>query len=725
MSKCILLYEEQRSKLFTDLGCSSAKIFLIGMPCSGKSTMGRIIAHNLNYLFIDVDVEITNEIHGSSIKQYIGQHGWQMFRLLELKVFKRVLEKISSSIEHVIISCGGGCVETEEVRHELSQQAYVIYVNRDLDSIREEYSKCEINDRPYMDLDKKFEERKVHYRQCSSYEFCQVKKDHDWKINEANLQQFIKTIIDKKPHLPVADDSFFLCSTYKNVLNVAKDEFASVVHGCDAIELRVDLLESYDIDFIGQQIAYIRKCTSLPIIYTIRSQTSYGTFENNEVTIFELLNYGIRFGCEFIDMEANWSDKIKRDWLHKIKNKHPYIIASLHLKLSAFDLTQVTNQCVGSGQVDVVKIAIDIDDNTSRIEEILEIFAELKTLLKQFDKHKVILIAMGNRGKLTRMLNRFMTPVTHELLPQRAAKGQLTVKQIQQARCALGLIDFKQYYLFGSPIQRSLSPCIHQTGFDYYHLPYKYELCETNDVSFAQKIMNQSDFGGASVSIPLKQDVFELLISDAKNRVSDSAKKIGAVNTVTKLQDGTFYGDNTDWIAIHKLLSEKMVTEGSALIIGAGGTARAALYALTQMEYVQVIYLYNPRTPEKANHLASTYNNPTIIPVTSDAVNKLKQICIVINTLPSSIHFTLDNLFFENISSSNDSSILLDANYVPYQTALIKQAQQYNWRIIYGIDMLIEQGLEQFQIWTGKATAVTPTIKETVRQRYYKTIDLN
>ncbi|CAF1074690.1 unnamed protein product [Didymodactylos carnosus] len=705
---------------------SNIRIFLIGMPCSGKSTIGRFIANKLKYLFIDVDKEIDKEIHGSSIKDYINQNGWQIFRSLELKVFKQIVQKTLLCKEHVVVSCGGGCIETAEVRDELCKQPYVIYINRDLDDIKMDYLKCTSNDRPHLDLNEKLQERKVYYRQCSKYEFCLLKNEQNWRTNEINLLSFIKTIVAKKTQLPISENSFFICLTYKNLLNVDKDRFLSVIHGCDAIELRVDLLESYDIDFIGQQLAYIRKHTHLPIIYTVRSQMNYGTFNNNEVEIFQLLNYGIKFGCEFIDMEANWSKDIKNNWLKTIKNKHSYVIGSLHLKWSVFDFNQLIDKCTHNGQVDIIKIVIDTDNSNSTTDDMLDIFTQLKKSQKQPDEPKRIVFLMGNRGKLTRVLNTFMTPVTHELIPRPAAKGQLTVKQIQDIRHTLGLIESKQFYLFGSPIQRSLSPCIHQTGFDYFYLPYNYERCETNDVTVVQNIMKQSNFGGASVTVPLKQDVYKLFISDTNYSVSDSVKKIGAVNTITKLENGGFYGDNTDWIAIHKLITETLFTKSSVLVIGAGGTARAVLYALEQIEYIQFIYLYNPRTPENAIRLASTYNNQNILPVTKDDINNLKNVCIVINTLPSSINFTLDNLFFEQHSSSAEHrSVLYDVNYIPYETALTKQAKQYNWTIIYGIDMLIEQGLEQFQIWTGKATTVAPIIRQTVLKAYHEVIDHN
>ena len=707
-------------------GCSSKRIFLIGMPYSGKSTLGRYIAKQLNYFFIDIDDQISNEIPESSIKEYINQNGIQMFRSLELKVFKQVLEKLSLLNDNVIISCGGGCIESIQIRDQLSEQPYVIYINRHINDIKQESLTCELAIRPYMDLETKLQERQIYYRQCSKYEFCLLKNDQDWKTIEINLLRFIKTITEKKTTLPVSEDSFFVCLTYKDLLDVPEDQFTSVIQGSEAIELRVDMFKSSDVDFIGQQISYIRKYTSLPIIYTVRSQANYGTFQNNELEIFELLNYGIRFGCEFIDMESNWSNNIKKDWLNTIKNKHPYIIASLHLKFSLFDFNQVVHQCNNNGQVDVVKIVLDIDNHLSVIEDILPIFTRLKQFFNQSENSvKVILVAMGEQGKLTRVLNRFLTPVTHQLLPQPAVKAQMTVKEIQEARQMLGIINLKQYYLFGTPIQQSLSPSIHQTGFDYFYLPYQYQLCQTNDISLVQNIIKEKNFGGASVTIPFKQDLYTLLISDKNNTITESAKKIGAINTISKLENGQFHGENTDWMAIYKLINEKMTNRGSALIVGTGGTARAALYALTQIKHIDLINLYNPRNLEKAIQLASTYNNPKILPVTGDDVNEMKNICVVINTLPSSVNFTLDHQFFENNSSLENSSILFEVNYIPYQTSLIKQAQQYKWNIIYGIDMLIEQGLQQFQIWTGKANAVTQIIKQTVYKTFNKTIDQN
>jgi pentafunctional AROM polypeptide len=698
-------------------------IFFIGMPHSGKSTLGRFIAKKLNYLFVDLDEEIKNEINGLELRLYIDQHGREMFHALELTIFKRILDKFSSLPSNVLISCGGGCVQTLEFREELSRQAYVIYIHRHIDDIKQESLNCKLNLRPMMDLDQKLKDRQAFYRQCSKYEFCLLKNDMNWEQIQTNLLTFIKRIINSKTQLSLSDYSFFICLTYKDLIDTPVDEFTSVIRGSELIELRVDLLKSFDIDFLGQQIAYIRKHTCLPILFTVRSQINYGTFENNEINIFQILNYGIRLGCEFIDMETNWNNSIKTNWIKTIENKHPYIIASLHLKLSLFKFDQVIHQCTNNGPVDLIKIVLDIDNQMTVIEDVLNIFVQLKQAFKQSVGSKLILIAMGEQGKITRVLNRFLTPVTHELLPSPAVKAQLTAKQIQEIRCSLNMIQQKNYYLFGNCIQQSLSPLIHQTGFDYFYLPYKYQLYQTDQIEQIKNIINDVHFGGASVTIPFKEDIYILLISNINNTLTDSAKQIKAVNTINKLPNGYFIGDNTDWMAIYKLTKEKIFSKGPALVIGAGGTARAALYALNQIEHIQLIYLYNPRHPQKSIDLAETYHYQNILPLTNDNINQMENVIIVVNTLPSSVNFTLDNLFFQKTSSSEYPPILFDVNYFPYETTLIKQAQQYNWNIIHGIDMLIEQGLQQFQIWTGKVAAVAPIIEQSVRKTFHRMID--
>jgi pentafunctional AROM polypeptide len=86
-------------------------------------------------------------------------------------------------------------------------------------------------------------------------------------------------------------------------------------------------------------------------------------------------------------------------------------------------------------------------------------------------------LCLGEQGALSRVINRRFTPVTHELLDI-AAPGQLTVKQLMKRRIDSGLVSFRKFYLFGNPIQQSLSPAMHNAAFYQLQLPNEYHLCE-------------------------------------------------------------------------------------------------------------------------------------------------------------------------------------------------------------------------------------------------------
>jgi pentafunctional AROM polypeptide len=156
-----------------------------------------------------------------------------------------------------------------------------------------------------------------------------------------------------------------------------------------------------------------------------------------------------------------------------------------------------------------------------------------------------------------------------------------------------------------------MSPTLHNTAFNILGLPHKYELLETKTVGDEIKIaITSPDFGGASVTIPFKLDIIPLL-----DRLMPAAEAIGAVNTIIPKRTGSgriLVGDNTDWIGIRSCICSKLGDRpvGAALVIGAGGTARAAIYALQSLR-AEVIYIYD-RTASKARDLAHAFPNARI-----------------------------------------------------------------------------------------------------------------
>ena len=381
---------------------------------------------------------------------------------------------------------------------------------------------------------------------------------------------------------------------------------------------------------------------------------------------------------------------------------------------------------------------------------------------------------MKPKGQVSRVLNQTLSPVTHPALPRAAAPGQMSVADIMKTRSLLGLSPSKRYCLFGSPISLSPSPALHNAGFKYCGLTSYYDLCETTDIEVVKTVLGRCrslfsfplsfplslslslylslcslplshdffsaslflslvltytcmyvlspslppprtadpNFGGASVTIPLKEQVLPLM-----DELSESAKKIGAVNTIHRREDGSLFGDNTDWIGIvapslshvtvfppeargdeekeeEKGEGKKENQSGVGVVIGAGGTARAAVFALQQLGFSgSNLCIVNPRTPSKAQTLAEEFGCLSSFESLSLRISNVKAVVV---TLPGSVPYTLPS---EVVSTK---PLVVQAAYIPFHTSLSQQAEEHGCPIIRGIDMLVAQGVAAFSLWTGK-----------------------
>ena len=207
------------------------------------------------------------------------------------------------------------------------------------------------------------------------------------------------------------------------------------------------------------------------------------------------------------------------------------------------------------------------------------------------------------------------------------------------------------------------------------------------EASQIQAKLQDANFGGGSVTIPLKLDVIPLM-----STLSPSAMAIGAVNTIFKDSDFKWVGDNTDWLGILRPISRRYTKTKipTVLILGAGGTARAACYAMTQLQ--ANLYIFN-RTTSKAAEIAD-YFSATVV----ESLEKVDIIFdIIIGTIPASAGMKIPEALF------HAELIVMDAAYLPAITPLLQQATQKGCSCIQGAEMLYEQALEQYRLWTGTA----------------------
>ena len=360
--------------------------------------------------------------------------------------------------------------------------------------------------------------------------------------------------------------------------------------------------------------------------------------------------------------------------------------------------------------IKLVGVAKSIEDNFA--------LAEFKSWSHSAHPIPLIAINMGEHGKLSRILNGFMTPVSHPLLPSATAPGQLSAADIRRGLSLMGEIPSKKFFIFGSPIAQSPSPRLHNTLFRETGLPHTYGGHETTSVDSVRDIIHSPDFGGASVTIPLKQDIIPLL-----DGVGPEVEVIGAVNTIvpevsvdetTGKEVTRLIGRNTDYLGMVQILRHSGAQgTGSALVIGGGGTSRAAIHALKEMGYGP-IYLLG-RNPEKMevlkNAFSAEYNVQVLnSPADVEALESAPRAAI--GTIPAdrpidiAIRESLCALFEKGKASVRDieagaERILLEMAYKPAVTALIQLAMDNGWKTVNGLEVLVGQGVSQFEYWTG------------------------
>lgn len=692
-------------------------IIVIGMRAAGKTTLSKWMSSLLGFKLIDLDT-IFEETYGD-IRDYIREDGWEAFRAKEAEIADKCIKEYPIGY---VISTGGGLVEGESSRNILKayskEGGIVLHLHRDLDETVTFLSSDTTRPAYVDEIKGVWERREPWYHECSNYHFYSSHCSNEAEFTQlrSSFLNYIKTITGMTLlDLPASlgERSTFLSLTYPD-LNDTNVKFDDLTAGCNAVELRVDFLKDYSKAFVGDQTAALRKRTSLPIIFTIRTESQGGKFPDFEVDrIRELSSLAIKLGVEFLDVQLTWPNDLIQEIVQN--RRFTKIIGSHHdfsgeQKWSSVLWKDKYNQAV-SINADIIKLvgtATSFSDNM-----------ELETFRATYTSKPLIAINMGEQGILSRVLNKFLTPVTHDLLPFKSAKGQLTIAQLNQALTDIGGLSRKTYFVVGSPIAHSRSPQMHNAAYEKLNLPYKFERFEATDAKeVSEKLMKREDFGGLAVTMPLKLDIMKYV-----DELSDSAKVIGAVNTVLPIEGkpGKFLGDNTDWVGISRSFSRHGVAniengQVNGLIVGGGGTSRAAAYALHKMG-CQTIYIIN-RTTEKLRKIKSELPAEYNIEIleTGEEVDAAKPISLIVSCVPGdrpiddSLLNKLERVLYRG-SKQEDRIVpvtLLEASYKPRLTPIMKIAQdKYSWSVIPGVEMLINQGERQFQLHTK----VTPPYK--------------
>ena len=259
--------------------------------------------------------------------------------------------------------------------------------------------------------------------------------------------------------------------------------------------------------------------------------------------------------------------------------------------------------------------------------------------------------------------------------------------------------------IIGHRISHTLSPAIHTAAFRDLGLPFSYGVFDVAPDFLAPLIgsMRKNGCVGANITIPHKEAVIPLL-----DDLHEDAAALGAVNVIVN-RNGKLTGYNTDILGIKHVLEpfKEKLRNSSVIILGAGGGARAAVYALSKFFSPRAILIYN-RSADRADTIAHDFKKifPKImyerIPVPGRLTTALAESVLIMNTTSVGMTPNVDALPLPGTISFSNQQIIFDIIYNPVETALLRLARKHGAQTINGVEMFLQQAAHSFELWTGK-----------------------
>ena len=643
-------------------------IIIVGMPCSGKTFFAKCLSkyYSLSYCDTDQQFETTYKI---SPEEYVKKHGWEKFRENEFNVLYKALKSTNQ-----IISTGGGIIEFQPSITLLEQikentNAIILYIDVNCNIIKQRYMERS-QKAPYdMSIEELYAHRKQYYEQVSNYKYiCNQTRIHD------DLQLFHKFYRRIQEKQEVTPNSFFVCIPF-NQIQDNMENLKGMTTNADALELRVDYCDYIEnnMDYIEKTICQVQRLVDVPLILTTRSTNEWGYFRGDDKLLQKLIDLFIKLGVSYIDHELSSSLIIK-------DRKHANIIGSCHTK----DFEILKENVINGLKIhkpDILKVVVSKD-----------IYKQTAEFLSQFDITKIF-IAIGKEGSITRVQNRYLTPITSDLIKS-TASGQLTYKQISTVRDIINQKD-AEFYLFGNPIRKSPSPFIHNYVFNELSgEKWIYHRYETRFIENVVDVLQRPNFKGASVTMPFKESVCAYM-----DFLSEHVKKIGALNTIIRTDDGILVGDNTDWLAIRDAIGKFGKRFKVAHVIGNGGTAKSACYALLKLNIPCIVHCRNEAKASSNLHNMKIQKYIENMTLNCDCE-------LVINCVPPHVKINYQKL--------RSGTCIINMGYLKNNDKLIDRD---DLNVIEGFVILAIQAYYQFTLWSGRN-------QRKYRELYNKAINL-
>jgi 3-dehydroquinate dehydratase/shikimate dehydrogenase len=463
----------------------------------------------------------------------------------------------------------------------------------------------------------------------------------------------------------------------ESLISHARDEYAS---GERFLEFRLDYLPEPQrgVPALKRFLARHADCS---ILATCRRRQNQGRFVGSIEEQLHILDAAREAGAHAVDLEIESAESCE-DRLADLRSS-TYLLLSYH----NFGGTPPRLDTVLRRMVRIPAHGYKIVTTARKPSDTSRVLS----LAKTFPKVPTVLLAMGETGFATRVLSPAFGGVYTYAAPNMAtgtASGQVTAQKLRGLyRVGKFSRDARIYGVIADPVSQSISPAVHNRAFqakrlDATYLPFLVHPGQLKDFFTMAKDLPLSGF---SVTIPHKQKIIRYL-----DWVDPVAKRIGAVNTVWR-KAGRWRGTNTDAPGVTTPLSKHVkLNKSSVLVVGNGGAARAAVFALADSGCKLSI---TGRNLDRVRALATAGGAE---PLSRDQAEAADFDAVVHATSLGMIPHINQCFFRDRIPSK----LVFDMVYTPLETELLRRAKAQRAEIIPGVEMFIEQAARQFEIWT-------------------------
>ena len=443
------------------------------------------------------------------------------------------------------------------------------------------------------------------------------------------------------------------------------------------IELRLDWLRSgaERSRFLGWLKR--NKPRDATFLATCRRRPGGGRLAGNVEDELHWLKQARDAGCEWCDLEIETLRKLSGKPIRQL-GLPQRVLLSVHDFRRTPPIEGILNS-LARRDGDAVKIAA----NAKTIGDSVR-------LLRAARRSKnIVAVPMGEVGLPARILAlREGSALAYAPVAEATAPGQASLSELKHLYRAHKLTrQTRVYGVIGDPIGHSLSPLLHNTGFverrvDAVYLPFL-----VPDLRDFLDAIPELRIRGFSVTLPHKQSILRHLAD-----CEPLAAEIGAVNTVVVRRDGSLYGCNTDYVGVLRALQKKLPLAGSrVLIFGAGGSARAAAFALARAGAIVNICARRERAAKK---LARAVGGEVV----PRRALRTEYFDVILNSTPVGMH--PQTAISPLAPRELNCRIVMDLIYRPQRTQLLRLAAQKGIATVSGVEMFLAQGMAQWEIWT-------------------------